>query len=109
MIDRQVRHLSSLVDDLLDVSRITQGKITLTKTPLAIRTFLSAAVEASRPLIDARKHRLEVSLPEEVLRVEGDPTRLAAGHLEPAEQRRQVHARERRTSAFPSAVTGMKR
>ena len=77
VIDRQVQHLSSLVDDLLDVSRITQGKITLTKTPLAIRTFLSAAVEASRPLIDARKHRLEVSLPEEVLRVEGDPTRLA--------------------------------
>jgi hypothetical protein len=41
----------------------TQGKITLTKTPLAITTFINAAVEASRPLIDACKHRLEVSLP----------------------------------------------
>jgi two-component system CheB/CheR fusion protein len=77
VIDRQVRHLSNLVDDLLDVSRITQGKITLTKAPLAVRTFLSTAVEASRPLIDARQHALEVSLPEEAIRVEGDPTRLA--------------------------------
>src|SRR5262249_12472338 len=56
VIDRQVRHLSSLVDDLLDVSRITQGKITLTRAPLAVATFVSAAVEASRPLIDPRKH-----------------------------------------------------
>jgi CheY-like chemotaxis protein len=77
VIDRQVQHLSSLVDDLLDVSRITQGKITLTKAPLAVRTFLIAAIETSRPLIDARKHRLDVFQPEEALRVEGDPTRLA--------------------------------
>jgi PAS domain S-box-containing protein len=77
VIDRQVQHLSSLVDDLLDVSRITQGKITLTKAPLAVRTFLFAALETSRPLIDARKHRLDVFLPEEVFRVEGDPNRLA--------------------------------
>jgi CheY-like chemotaxis protein/nitrogen-specific signal transduction histidine kinase len=77
VIDRQVQHLSSLVDDLLDVSRITQGKIALTKAPLAVRTFLIAAVETSRPLIDARKHRLDVVLPDEVIRVEGDPNRLA--------------------------------
>jgi PAS domain S-box-containing protein len=77
VIDRQVRHLSSLVDDLLDVGRITQGKITLTRAPLEVGTFLGAAVETSRPLIDARRHRLEVSLPKEVLCVEGDPTRLA--------------------------------
>ncbi len=77
LIDRQVRHLAKLVDDLLDVSRITQGKITLTKAPLAISTFINAAVESSRPLIDARKHRLEVSLSKDTLRVEGDPTRLA--------------------------------
>jgi PAS domain S-box-containing protein len=77
VIHRQVRHLSSLVDDLLDVGRITQGKITLTRAPLAVETFLGAAVEASRPLIDARKHELEVALPEEGLQVEGDATRLA--------------------------------
>jgi PAS domain S-box-containing protein len=77
LIDRQVRHLAKLVDDLLDVSRNTQGKITLTKAPLAISTFINAAVESSRPLIDARKHRLEVSLSKDTLRVEGDPTRLA--------------------------------
>jgi len=77
LIDRQVRHLAKLVDDLLDVSRITHGKITLTKAPLAISTFINAAIESSRPLIDARKHRLEVSLSKDTLRVEGDPTRLA--------------------------------
>ena len=77
LIDRQVRHLAKLVDDLLDVSRITQGKITLTKAPLAVSTFVNAAVESSRPLIDERKHRLEVSLPEEPLLVEGDETRLS--------------------------------
>jgi two-component system CheB/CheR fusion protein len=77
VIDRQVQHLSRLVDDLLDVSRITQGKIVLTKAPVVVRTFLIAAVETSRPLIDARKHRLDVFLPEEGIRVEGDPNRLA--------------------------------
>jgi PAS domain S-box-containing protein len=77
VIDRQVRHLSSLVDDLLDVSRITQGKITLTKAPLAVSSFVHAAVESSRPLIDARKHALEVKLTDEPLRVDGDLTRLA--------------------------------
>ena len=77
VIDRQVRHMSSLVDDLLDVSRITQGKITLTKAPLAVSSFINAAVESSRPLIDARRHDLEVGLPEEPMRVEGDLTRLS--------------------------------
>ena len=77
VIDRQARHLSSLVDDLLDVSRITQGKITLAKAPLAVPAFVHAAVESSRPLIEARKHRLDVTLNEEGLRVEGDLTRLS--------------------------------
>ncbi len=77
VIDRQVRHLTSLVDDLLDVSRITQGKITLTKTHLGVSTFLEAAVEASRPLFDARGQTLEFTLPEAGLAVEGDATRLA--------------------------------
>ena len=76
LIDRQVRHLAKLVDDLLDVSRITEGKITLTRSPLAVSTFLNDAVESCQALIEARKHRLEVSLSKELLQVEGDPTRL---------------------------------
>jgi PAS domain S-box-containing protein len=77
VIDRQLRHLTSLVDDLLDVSRINEGKITLARQPLAVSAFVQAAVEASRPLIDARRHHLDVALPPEPLWVDGDPTRLA--------------------------------
>ena len=76
LIERQVRHLAKLVDDLLDVSRITQGKIKLTKSPLPVSTFINAAVESSRPLIDSGHHRLDVSMSKETLRVEGDLTRL---------------------------------
>ena len=77
VIDRQVRHLTSLVDELLDVSRITRGKITLTKRPITVLEFLSHAIEASRPLIERRGHHLEVEIPEEPLQVDGDLTRLS--------------------------------
>jgi PAS domain S-box-containing protein len=77
IIDRQSRHLTSLVDDLLDVSRITRGKITLTKGPLAVASLLNTAVESSRPLLEAARHHLEMRLPGAPLHVEGDPTRLA--------------------------------
>jgi two-component system CheB/CheR fusion protein len=76
VIDRQVEHLVRLVDDLLDVSRITQGKITLKKEKVDLITIIGRALETSRPLIDSRKHRLTVSLPEQPLRLEGDTTRL---------------------------------
>jgi PAS domain S-box-containing protein len=76
VIDRQARHLTSLVDDLLDVSRINEGKITLARRPLAVSAFVQAAVEAARPLIDARRHALSVRMPAEPLSVEGDLTRL---------------------------------
>jgi two-component system CheB/CheR fusion protein len=76
VIERQVEHLVRLVDDLLDVSRITQGKITLQKEKVDLITIIGRALETSRPLIDSRKHRLTVSLPEQPLRLEGDTTRL---------------------------------
>jgi PAS domain S-box-containing protein len=76
IIERQARHLARLVDDLLDVSRITRGKVTLVREPLDLATVVERAVETSRPLIDARKHRLSVTLPAESARVEGDLTRL---------------------------------
>jgi two-component system CheB/CheR fusion protein len=77
VIDRQVQHLARLVDDLLDVSRITRGKIRLHREPVELAATLSRAVETSRPLLDARRHRLTVTLPPEPVLVEGDATRLA--------------------------------
>lgn len=77
MIYRQVTHMSRLVDDLLDVSRITQNKIELRKERLELMTAIVRAVETSRPMIDARKHRLTVSLSPDPGQVEGDLTRLS--------------------------------
>jgi PAS domain S-box-containing protein len=76
VIERQADHLGRLVDDLLDVSRITQGKITLRKEKFDLVNVIDSALEASRLLIEARRHRLSLSLPEHPLGVEGDPTRL---------------------------------
>jgi signal transduction histidine kinase/ActR/RegA family two-component response regulator len=77
VIDRQVNHLARLVDDLLDVSRIIQGKISLHATLLDLAAVIEQAVEASRPLIEGRRHELAVSLPEGPLHVKGDLVRLA--------------------------------
>ncbi len=77
VVERQVQQLTRLVDDLLDVSRISRGKINLEMGPVDLADVVARGVEISRPLIDARKHSLEVSLPERAMRVEGDPTRLA--------------------------------
>ena len=77
VVERQVQQLTRLVDDLLDVSRISRGKINLQMEPVDLAAVVARAVEISRPLIDAHKHSLEVSLPEQAVRVEGDPTRLA--------------------------------
>jgi signal transduction histidine kinase/DNA-binding response OmpR family regulator len=77
VIGRQVRHLARLVDDLLDVSRITKGKIRLQLEPVPLQAVVTQAVEASRPEIDARGHHLDVSVPDEPLWVDGDPARLA--------------------------------
>jgi len=77
MVARQVRHLSRLVDDLLDVSRMTQGKVTLEKQPIEIRAVIAEAVETVRPLIDERHQRLSVLLPDEQLWVDADAVRMA--------------------------------
>jgi PAS domain S-box-containing protein len=77
IIDRQVRHLTRLVDDLLDVSRISRGRINLQKQRSELSPILTGAVEASRPLIEARKHELILALLPHPLYVEADSTRLA--------------------------------
>jgi signal transduction histidine kinase len=77
ILERQLKHLGRLVDDLLDVSRITTGKIQLYKEEVELATIVAHAVETSRPLLDARKHDFKVSLPDEPLWLKVDPTRLA--------------------------------
>jgi PAS domain S-box-containing protein len=76
MIERQVGQLTRLVDDLLDVSRITRGQINLKLEPVDLAAVLTQVVEDSRPLIEERRHTLELSLPAKPVRVEGDLTRL---------------------------------
>ena len=77
VIERQTTHLSRLVDDLMDVARITSGRIAMQREPLDLVAVVTRAVEASRPLIDAQGHVLDVAVGGEPLPVEGDATRLA--------------------------------
>jgi signal transduction histidine kinase len=76
VIDRQSMHLTRLVDDLLDISRITRGVIKLAREPVSIGTVVSRAVEALQPLIVEYRHRLTVDCPDDSLVVVGDMTRL---------------------------------
>ena len=77
IIERQVGHLVRLVDDLLDVSRMTRGRIALKKEPMEVAGAVATAVEIVRPLVESKAHRLEVSVPEQGLCVMGDSFRLA--------------------------------
>jgi CheY-like chemotaxis protein len=77
VVERQVAHLARIVDDLLDVSRITRGKIALKKQILDLNAIVAQALEASRPLLETRRHAVELQLAEEPLPIDADPTRLA--------------------------------
>ncbi|HYC38069.1 MAG TPA: ATP-binding protein [Usitatibacter sp.] len=77
IIERQVGHLVRLVDDLLDVSRVSRGKITLQKADIDLRDVARHALDVSRPLVESRGHAIEVSLPPHAVPVHGDFTRLA--------------------------------
>jgi signal transduction histidine kinase/ActR/RegA family two-component response regulator len=76
VIDRQVRHLMRLVDDLLDVSRISRGKIELRHRTVDLADIVGTAIETASPLLEERHHHLTVDVPRGLL-VRGDPTRLA--------------------------------
>jgi PAS domain S-box-containing protein len=76
IVARQVAHMRHLVDDLLDVSRVTRGLVTISRKPIDLRRVVGEAVEQSRPLVEARRHQLEVALPDAPLTVDGDHTRL---------------------------------
>ena len=77
VIERQVTHLSRLVDDLLDVARIARGMIDLHREPVEISGIASRAIEMASPLLEDREHRFSVEVPREGLLVDGDPVRLA--------------------------------
>jgi PAS domain S-box-containing protein len=77
MMGRQVQHMVRLIDDLLDLSRISRGKIQLRKELVELATVLHNAIETSRPLIEAARHDLAVTLPPTRIWLDADPTRLA--------------------------------
>jgi PAS domain S-box-containing protein len=77
VLDRQVSHLGRLVDDLLDVNRITSGKILLKLVPVDLASVVERAIESSTPLLQQRGHRLEIDLPKTPLIVCADATRLS--------------------------------
>lgn len=76
VITRQVNHMTELVDDLLDVSRVTRGLVTLQEDTLHLSSLLEAAVEQVRPLVETKHHELDVQLPDAELCVNGDRTRM---------------------------------
>ncbi|AMV36190.1 PAS domain S-box protein [Planctomyces sp. SH-PL62] len=76
MMARQLSHMVHLIDDLMDVARVGSGKISLRKEPTTLQAIVSGAVEASRQIIDSARHSLTVSLPDEPLPLDADPTRL---------------------------------
>jgi CheY-like chemotaxis protein/two-component sensor histidine kinase len=77
MMDRQLDHMVNLVDDLLDVSRVSRGKITLKRERVTVRAVIDSALETSRPLVEAGNHRLTVTASGQPLWLDADPTRIA--------------------------------
>lgn len=77
MIERQVSQMVRLVDDLMEVSRITRGKIDIRREPIEVAAVVRSAVETSKPLIEAARHQLAISLPAEPLILNADPVRMS--------------------------------
>src|SRR5689334_25036175 len=77
VISRQVQRMSLLLDDLLDVARITRGQLELKKDYVDLKSVVNVAVETARPLFDAKMHQLQVNLPAENVKLEADPLRLS--------------------------------
>jgi PAS domain S-box-containing protein len=77
VIERQVRHMSLLLDDLLDISRVTRGTLVLRVQPADLASMIDAAVETARPAIDGKRHVLSIELPDEPVLFSADPLRMA--------------------------------
>ena len=77
VVDHQVRQMAQLVDDLLEISRVTSGKVRLQKEAVDVATIVAYATETSRPVLEAHHHRLSIVLPSEVIQIDADPLRMA--------------------------------
>lgn len=77
LMDRQLTHMVHLIDDLLDIARISSGKVNLKKQRIQLQGVLANAVEACHALIQSKEHKLTVDMPEEALLLDADPTRMA--------------------------------
>jgi signal transduction histidine kinase len=77
IIARQVTHMATLLDDLLDMSRFSSGEITLRKADISLQQVLDAAIETAQPLIDAKQHRLQIEVPSSPVILHVDPIRLS--------------------------------
>ena len=77
IIERQVTHMSRLLDDLLDISRITRGTLELKKTRTELTSVIGAAIETARPMLEAKHHNLVLDLPTQPVQLEADVVRLA--------------------------------
>jgi len=77
MVDRQITSMRRLLDDLLDVTRLHQGKLRFERRPLDLQPIVQSAVELCRPYLERRGHQLTVQLPPQPLRILGDATRLS--------------------------------
>ena len=102
VMDRQLRHMTRLVEELLDVARITQGKIVLSREPVDLRAVMEASVETAQPFIEQHRHKLQVRLPDAPVWMQGDFARLSqvVGNLlhnaaKYSRRRRRDHARAR--------------
>ncbi len=77
VIQRQVKHMALLLDDLLDIARITQGKLELKRQHVTLNSVIDLAVEAARPLLDTKNHQFTVTLPSDLVTLDADPMRLS--------------------------------
>jgi signal transduction histidine kinase len=77
VVDHQVRQMAQLVDDLLEISRVTSGKVRLQKEVVDVATIVAYATETSRPVLEAHHHRLSIALPADTVYIDADPLRMA--------------------------------
>ena len=117
VIERQVHHMALLLDDLLDISRITRGSLQLRTEMTELAAVIDAAIETARPVIDAKRHHLSIDLPTQPIHFMADPLRLAqvlsnlltnaAKYTDPAGEIRLTASHDAETVTLSIADTGI--
>ena len=109
IMERQVGHMVRLIDDLMDVSRITSGKIVLQREPTLLASLVHSAVDANRAAMAAKRIELRVDLPEEPLRHRCGSDAVRSDSVKPAPQRGEIHERRTARCASLRAITRAQR